>query len=120
LGRSEARGKIEIQIRDLDQAVIGNPAHDLIRLSLSLASAARGSGLPGLTTVKMLERIMHDYDGAFAPNFDENRDLEEPEPVRRVAKKAATASWKSLAAAEDLKCSLPPFSPTRFSTAFRP
>ena len=30
-----------IQIRDLDQTVIGNPAHDLIRLSLSLASAAR-------------------------------------------------------------------------------
>jgi uncharacterized protein (DUF2252 family) len=97
-----ARGKIEIQIRDLDQTVIGNPAHDLIRLSLSLASAARGSDLPGLTTVKMLERIMHEYHWAFAPNFDENRDLEEPEPVRRVAKKAATASWKSLAA-EDLE-----------------
>jgi len=53
-----ANGKIEIQIRDLDQTVIGNPAHDLIRLSLSLASAARGSDLPGLTTVKMVERIM--------------------------------------------------------------
>jgi uncharacterized protein (DUF2252 family) len=95
-----ARGKIEIQIRDLDQTVIGNPAHDLIRLSLSLASAARGSDLPGLTTVKMLERIMDNYHGAFAPDFDENRDLEEPEPVRRVAKKAATASWKSLAAGD--------------------
>ena len=97
-----ASGKILIQIRDLDQTVIGNPAHDLIRLSLSLASAARGSDLPGLTTVKMLERIMSDYHGAFAPDFDENRDIEEPEPVRRVAKKAATASWKSLAA-EDLE-----------------
>ena len=84
------RGKIEIQIRDLDQTVIGNPAHDLIRLSLSLASAARGSDLPGLTTVKMLERIMDDYHGAFA--LDENRDIVEPEPVRRVAKKAARAS----------------------------
>jgi uncharacterized protein (DUF2252 family) len=62
-----ARGKIEIQIRDLDQTVIGNPAHDLIRLSLSLASAARGSDLPGLTTVKMLERIMHDYQGRSRP-----------------------------------------------------
>ena len=39
----------------------GNPAHDLIRLSLSLASAARGSDLPGLTTVRMVERIMEDY-----------------------------------------------------------
>lgn len=38
------RGKIEIQIRDLDH---WNPAHDLIRLSLSIASAARGSDLPG-------------------------------------------------------------------------
>jgi len=28
-------GRVEIQIRDLDQAVIGNPAHDLIRLGLS-------------------------------------------------------------------------------------
>jgi uncharacterized protein (DUF2252 family) len=38
---------IEIQIRDINQTVVGNPAHDLIRLGLSLASAARGSDLPG-------------------------------------------------------------------------
>jgi uncharacterized protein (DUF2252 family) len=52
---ANASGQIEIQIRDLDQTVLGNPAHDLIRLGLSLASAARGSGLPGVTTAKMLE-----------------------------------------------------------------
>ena len=34
---TNGEGRIEIQIRDLDQAVIGNPAHDLIRLGLSLA-----------------------------------------------------------------------------------
>src|ERR1700727_199075 len=73
-----ARGKIEIQIRDLDETVIGNPAHDPIRVSLSRASAARGSDLPGLTTVKMLERIMDDYHRPFAHNFDEKRDIEEP------------------------------------------
>jgi uncharacterized protein (DUF2252 family) len=101
-----ASGKIQIQIRDLDQTVIGNPAHDLIRLSLSLASAARGSDLPGLTTVTMVERIMEDYHGAFARGFDGSRDIKEPEPVRRVAKKAATASWKSLAA-EDLEGTSP-------------
>jgi uncharacterized protein (DUF2252 family) len=44
---ADAKGRVDIQIRDLDQTVIGNPAHDLIRLGLSLASAARGSGLPG-------------------------------------------------------------------------
>jgi uncharacterized protein (DUF2252 family) len=101
-----ASGKIQIQIRDFDQTVIGNPAHDLIRLSLSLASAARGSDLPGLTTVRMLERILSDYHGAFEHDFDEDRDLKEPEPVRNVAKKAAAASWKSLAA-EDLEGTSP-------------
>jgi hypothetical protein len=50
----------------------------------------------------MVERIMEDYHGAFAHGFDQGRDIVEPEPVRRVAKKAATASWKSLAA-EDLE-----------------
>ena len=45
---ADAKGNIEIQIRDLDQTVIGNPAHDLIRLGLSLATAARGSDLPGV------------------------------------------------------------------------
>ena len=101
-----ASGKIRIQIRDLDQTVIGNPAHDLIRLSLSFASAARGSDLPGLTTVRMLERILSEYHGAFAHDFDKDRDLKEPEPVRSVAKKAAAASWKSLAA-EDLEGTSP-------------
>ncbi len=37
---ANAQGEIAIQIRDLDQTVIGNPAHDLVRLGLSLASAA--------------------------------------------------------------------------------
>jgi uncharacterized protein (DUF2252 family) len=29
------RGDVSVNIRDLDQTVIGNPAHDLIRLGLS-------------------------------------------------------------------------------------
>lgn len=47
LPSGDAKGLVDIQIRDLDQTVIGNPAHDLIRLGLSLASAGRGSDLPG-------------------------------------------------------------------------
>jgi uncharacterized protein (DUF2252 family) len=46
---ADSEGNVTIQIRDLDQTVIGNPAHDLIRLGLSLATAARGSDLPGVT-----------------------------------------------------------------------
>jgi uncharacterized protein (DUF2252 family) len=37
---ANADGKVEIQIRDMDEAVISNPAHDLIRLTLSLANAS--------------------------------------------------------------------------------
>jgi uncharacterized protein (DUF2252 family) len=44
---ADLKGKVEIEIRDLDQTVIGNPAHDLIRLALSRATVARGSDLPG-------------------------------------------------------------------------
>jgi uncharacterized protein (DUF2252 family) len=38
---ANADGQVEIEIGDLDQTVIGNPAHDLIRLALSMATAAR-------------------------------------------------------------------------------
>ena len=47
--------------------MIGNPAHDLIRLGLSLAMAARGSDLPGVTTARMVERMIEGYETAFAP-----------------------------------------------------
>src|SRR6202041_2862827 len=50
-------GRVDIQIRDLDQTVIGNPVHDLVRLGLSLAMAARGSDLPGVTTARMIEEM---------------------------------------------------------------
>ena len=62
---ADAQGRVEIQIRDLDQTVIGNPAHDLIRLGLSLATAARGSDLSGLTTVHMMEALADGYELAF-------------------------------------------------------
>jgi uncharacterized protein (DUF2252 family) len=94
---ANASGHIEIQIRDLDQTVIGNPAHDLIRLGLSLASAARGSDLPGVTTAKMLEELMNGYEKAFEPDFHAESDVKQPPSIRRVTKQAAAASWKTLA-----------------------
>jgi uncharacterized protein (DUF2252 family) len=57
-------GHIAIQIRDLDQTVIGNPVHDLIRLALSLATASRGSDLPGVTTARILEQVIEGYQAA--------------------------------------------------------
>jgi uncharacterized protein (DUF2252 family) len=83
---ANADGKVAIQIRDLDQTVIGNPAHDLIRLGLSLATAARGSDLPGVTTARMLEQMSEGYCAALDDALTEN-DLNDhrPESVRIVA-----------------------------------
>src|SRR5271155_5167599 len=67
---ADAKGRVAVQIRDLDQTVIGNPAHDLIRLGLSLASAARGSDLPGVTTARILEQLMVGYEAALSGDFD--------------------------------------------------
>jgi uncharacterized protein (DUF2252 family) len=92
---ANANGRIDIQIRDFDQTVIGNPAHDLIRPGLSLATAARGSDLPGVTTAKMIEEMMEGYGQALS---GEGVDHDErPEPVRVVMKRAVRRTWKHLA-----------------------
>jgi uncharacterized protein (DUF2252 family) len=92
---ASAAERVEIQIRDLDQTVIGNPAHDLIRLGLSLASAARGSDLPGVTTAKMLEKIMVGYEAAFEHEFQEGGKQVQPQLVKKITKQAANASWET-------------------------
>jgi uncharacterized protein (DUF2252 family) len=82
---------------------------DLIRLGLSLASAARGSDLPGITTAKMLERMMAGYEESFAPGFNEETDIKEPKAIQLVSKQAAAASWETLAKEriEDIRPTLP-------------
>jgi len=92
---ADTEGHVQVQIRDLDQTVIGNPAHDLIRLGLSLATAARGSDLPGITTVRMIETLMEGYESAF-PENDEPHP-EKPQAVKVVMKKAMKRTWKKLA-----------------------
>jgi uncharacterized protein (DUF2252 family) len=93
---ADTDGQIDIEIRDLDQTVIGNPAHDLIRLGLSLATAARGSDLPGVTTAKMIEQMVEGYEEALA---DKDPDLRSrrPECVRVVMRQAVGRTWEHLA-----------------------
>ncbi|RZI56775.1 MAG: DUF2252 domain-containing protein, partial [Zymomonas sp.] len=93
---ADGDGHVEIQIRDLDQAVIGNPAHDLIRLGLSLATAARGSDLPGVATARMIEEMVEGYSAAM---HDPARGDAGPEPhvVRTVRRRALGRRWKHLA-----------------------
>ncbi len=96
---ANAQGRIEIQIRDLDQTVIGNPAHDLVRLGLSLASAARGSDLPGVTTARMLEEMIAGYAEAFAA-LDEGKKAAKPDKpaaVKAALRSALRRKWRHLA-----------------------
>jgi uncharacterized protein (DUF2252 family) len=88
-------GRIDIQIRDLDQTVIGNPAHDIIRLALSLATASRGSDLPGVTTARILEQVIEGYQAALRQNADTIEDA--PDSIQLVMKQSVGRSWKALA-----------------------
>ena len=88
-------GRIAIQIRDLDQTVIGNPAHDIIRLALSLATASRGSDLPGVTTARILEQVIEGYQAALQQDADAIEDA--PKSIQLVMKKSLARSWKKLA-----------------------
>ncbi|QKS02133.1 DUF2252 family protein [Sphingomonas sp. CL5.1] len=92
---ADAQGRIDVQIRDLDQTIIGNPAHDLIRLGLSLETAARSSDLPGVTTARMMEAMIDGY--ARALTIDEGDDPPEPEVVRSVRRVAVGRRWRHLA-----------------------
>lgn len=88
-------GAVDVQIRDLDQTVIGNPAHDLIRLGLSLATAARGSDLPGVTTARMIEEMVEGYGHALA--LGDEDETPEPNVVRAVRRRALGRRWRHLA-----------------------
>ena len=107
---ADAKGRVAIQIRDLDQTVIGNPAHDLVRLGLSLASAARGSDLPGVTTARMLEELTGGYEQALAGDFDEGgAKTERPKVIDAVVRQALKRRWRHLAEEriEDVKPTIP-------------
>jgi len=103
-------GRIHVQIRDVDQTVIGNPNHDLIRLALSLASAARGSDLPGVTTAHMLEQMMIGYQRALKGSRTQNVvESDKPECIKVVVRRAMSRTWKHLARErlKDLKPNIP-------------
>jgi uncharacterized protein (DUF2252 family) len=91
----DIHGRIDINIRDLDQTVVGNPVHDLVRLALSLAMSARGSDLPGVTTALMLEAMMKGYEQAFAKG--KNEAPERPSQVKGGMRTAVQRTWKHLA-----------------------
>lgn len=90
------KGNVTVSIRDLDQTVIGNPAHDIIRLGLSLASAARGSALPGVTTARMMEQMIQGYVDAMAHREGE-APRTAPPSIHAVVRQAVKRTWRRLA-----------------------
>jgi uncharacterized protein (DUF2252 family) len=95
---ADAKGWVTIQIRDLDQTVIGNPAHDIIRLGLSLASAARGSNLPGVTTARILEQLVAGYEKALSDDIELGMDKSDrPERIQDLLEHSIRRRWRHLA-----------------------
>ena len=97
---ANSAGHVEIEIRDLDQTVVGNPAHDLIRLALSLAMSARGSALPGVTTAQMVEHLIHGYQAALLHPFATTADDAQGDdltPIHDILQNAIRRRWKHLA-----------------------
>ena len=97
---ADAAGKVDIQIRDLDQTVVGNPVHDIVRLALSLASAARGNDLPGVTTAHMLEHMMEGYQRALQrPIATATHDAtgDDLRPIQRALQQSVKREWRHLA-----------------------
>lgn len=87
--------RVVVELRDLDQSVRGNPAHDLVRLALSLAMAARSSVLPGVVTALLMEELMSGYLEAFARPFDQSVP-EDSAAVRFVVREALRRKWRHL------------------------
>jgi uncharacterized protein (DUF2252 family) len=93
---ANADGNVDVQIRDFDQTVIGNPAHDLLRLSLSLATAARDSNLPGIVTAHMLEHLLEGYEQALVTG-KEKASIQKPDLAKIIIRSAHKRTWKKLA-----------------------
>src|ERR1700684_3868164 len=94
---ADAKGRVKIAMRDLDQTVIGNPAHDLVRLALSLATAIRGSDLPGVTTAMVLEEMASGYVEALVPRGKSRPSEKTPRAVSRILDRSYRRRWHHLA-----------------------
>jgi uncharacterized protein (DUF2252 family) len=94
---ASASGNVSIQIRDLDNSVIGNPAHDLLRLGLSLTTAARSADLPGVISSTMIEALADGYEQAFDDTrSDITRETQRPAVVKIAMKEALQRSRRKM------------------------
>lgn len=92
---ADKKGNVDVQIRDLDQTTVGNPADDIVRLALSLASAARSSDLPGVTTALIVENMIVGYEAGLG-SLDDEETAKEPPSVSTVRREALGREWHHL------------------------
>ncbi|MBV8820554.1 MAG: DUF2252 family protein [Acidobacteriaceae bacterium] len=105
---ADTKQRVAVQIRDLDQTVIGNPAHDLVRLGLSLTSVARGSNLPGAAMLVMLEAMLEGYGrGLIHPGTA--HIVPAPKEIRQILNQSVRRRWRHLAEErlEDVRPTIP-------------
>ena len=105
---ADTKHRVAIQIRDLDQTVIGNPAHDLVRLGHSLTSVARGSNLPGSAMLAMINSMLEGYGrGLIHPGTAEV--VPAPKEIRQILGRSVQRRWRHLAEEriEDVRPSIP-------------
>lgn len=87
--------RVEVEVRDLDQGALGNPAIDLVRLALSLAMAARSSDLPGVLIAQLVEELTHGYLQGLAGHH-EDPSKSKSTAVRFFVREALRRKWQSL------------------------
>ena len=93
---ADSNGRIGIQIRDLDQTVVANPAFDLVRLALSLVTAALNATLPGIVTARMMDAMAIGYAEGIADPEGAERDVAESEIVATTKHRALGRRWRHL------------------------
>lgn len=93
---ADSEGRVRMQIRDLDQTVVSNPAYDLVRLTLSLVTAGLTAPLSGLAVARMIEAIAVGYaSGLEDPERDDEED-EESAIVETTRRRALGRRWRHL------------------------
>jgi uncharacterized protein (DUF2252 family) len=95
---ADTKGRVQIDIRDFDQTVIGNPAHDIIRLGLSLATAARTADLSGVVTAEMLDTLLDGYEAGLAADpLLKRLQSHKPRRIQRLLMRSVRRRWRQLA-----------------------
>ena len=93
---ADPEGRVRMQIRDLDQTVIGNPAFDLVRLTLSLVTAGLTAPLSGIAVARMIEAIAMGYIAGLERPEAEDAEDADSDIVETTRNRALGRRWRHL------------------------